>query len=468
MFIKNVIESNNYISSKNQMLIHLSERSIWNLVFKTFKDSIDRKPTNSFAEFIYNLNTEPTMKEQIVEDQEKATLIGIDRLDVFHLSNLKNIEKKYRPDFKRFHKYNLQATNFVGQFALDGLYKKDYVTFSTTDDIDYLKKQNLVNKDTEDGTYMFLLVFPYRKDYPYSMIERIGDAGMKVDNTNPMKYLSEKTYDLLKEGVFVQFMDAGQFVAMFNEDDFEIWKTDRIDLSTPQSRFKFMRRYVSGLSQHELSTIMNKKPYFIDADQKKIAYWEKTTNEIPPFMKKEDMLSNISEIFSRRSREFLGIELRDNVGQDYVSQKNIKNWIYDFIISDPSEKLFNELPDFLWRVMKEDKPVVISNKKKRYEEAVKKFELEERINQQMKYKKDDITTKIMSNWFAILYHMNERELIQDLQLVYDNNDDRSNVYDLYIKMQSQFPAQDEPVVRPQAYEWKTKKKSIAPFEIPDN
>ena len=56
----------------------------------------------------------------------------------------------------------------MGQFALDGLYKKDYVTFSTTDDIDYLKKQNLVNKDTEDGTYMFLLVFPYRKDYPYS------------------------------------------------------------------------------------------------------------------------------------------------------------------------------------------------------------------------------------------------------------------------------------------------------------
>ena len=88
--------------------------------------------------------------------------------------------------------------------------------------------------------------------------------------------------------------------------------------------------------------------------------------------------------------------------------------------------------------MKEDKPVVISNKKKRYEEAVKKFELEERINQQMKYKKDDITTKIMSNWFAILYHMNERELIQDLQLVYDNNDDRSNVYDLYIKCNLSF------------------------------
>ena len=101
---------------------------------------------------------------------------------------------------------------------------------------------------------------------------------------------------------------------------------------------------------------MNKKPYFIDADQKKIAYWEKTTNEIPPFMKKEDLLSNISDIFAKRSREFLGIELRDNVGQDYVNLKNIKNWIYEFIISDPNVKLFNELPDFLWRVMKEEKP----------------------------------------------------------------------------------------------------------------
>ena len=39
---------------------------------------------------------------------------------------------------------------------------------------------------------MFLLVFPYKKDYPYSMIENIGDKGMLVDNTAPYKYLDEK------------------------------------------------------------------------------------------------------------------------------------------------------------------------------------------------------------------------------------------------------------------------------------
>ena len=88
-------------------------------------------------------------------------------------------------------------------------------------------------------------------------------------------------------------MDAGQFVSMFNEDDFELWMTDRIDLSTSHQGFRFIRRYIAGMSQHDLSMTMNKKPYFIDADQKKIAYWEKTSNEIPPYIKNEGMLNQI-------------------------------------------------------------------------------------------------------------------------------------------------------------------------------
>ena len=122
---------------------------------------------------------------------------------------------------------------------------------------------------------MFLLVFPYKKDYPYSLILHIGDKGMLLDNTAPYKYLDERTYDLLKSASFVHFMDAGQFVSMFNEDDFELWKTDRIELSTSQQRFRFIRRYVAGMSQHDLAMTMSRKPYFLEADQKKIAYWEK-------------------------------------------------------------------------------------------------------------------------------------------------------------------------------------------------
>ena len=463
-FVRKIADNNNYIKQKNTMLVHLADRSIWNLFNKTFKDTIHKTPTDDINLFIHKINTEPQHKEDILYDQEKTTLIGIDRLDVFAMSQERKIAKKYRADFKRFHRYNLQATNYVGQFVLDGLYKKDYVTWFATDEVSYLKSRGLLNEDSPDGTYMFLLVFPYKKDYPYSLILHIGDKGMLLDNTAPYKYLDERTYDLLKSASFVHFMDAGQFVSMFNEDDFELWKTDRIELSTSQQRFRFIRRYVAGMSQHDLAMTMSRKPYFIEADQKKIAYWEKTSNEVPPYIKNEGMLNQIADIFSLRCREFLGIELRDNVGQDYVSRKNIKNWIYQFIIEDQGMKLWDELPDFVWRVMKEDKPVNVSSKKKRYEEAVRKFELEERINQQIKYKKEDITPKIMSEWFSILYIMSERELIQDLQLVYDNNDDRSNVYDLYMKIQEQFPNEQKVVERNSA-KWQEMKFNEKTFKI---
>ena len=70
----------------------------------------------------------------------------------------------------------------------------------------------------------------------------------------------------------------------------------------------------------------------------------------------------------------------------------------------------------------------------------------------------------MSEWFSILYIMSERELIQDLQLVYDNNDDRSNVYDLYIKIQEQFPNEQKVVERNSA-KWQEMKFNEKTFKI---
>ena len=63
-----------------------------------------------------------------------------------------------------------------------------------------------------------------------------------------------------------------------------------------------------------------------DADQKKIDYWEKTDNEFPPFFK-NDNLEICAEIFAEKGFDFLTYELRDNIGQDFVS-KNVKNgWL---------------------------------------------------------------------------------------------------------------------------------------------
>ena len=47
-----------------------------------------------------------------------------------------------------------------------------------------------------------------------------------------------------------------------------------------------------------------------------------------------------------KSHEFLGIELRDNVGQDYVSQRNIKNGSI-ILLEKIKKKCWDELPDFI-------------------------------------------------------------------------------------------------------------------------
>ena len=62
-FVK-IVDNNNYIKQKNTMLVHLADRSIWNLFNKTFKDSIDRKPTDDslslFIKSTQNLNIKRT------------------------------------------------------------------------------------------------------------------------------------------------------------------------------------------------------------------------------------------------------------------------------------------------------------------------------------------------------------------------------------------------------------------------
>ena len=60
----------------------------------------------------------------------------------------------------RWYRYNLQATNFVGNFALNGLMERDYVVWATSNNVKQLVCHRLLpNGDTEQGDYMFFLVF---------------------------------------------------------------------------------------------------------------------------------------------------------------------------------------------------------------------------------------------------------------------------------------------------------------------
>ena len=432
-------KNQNYLKMKNSMLLHLADEQIRKHLFKVYKNIIKSDQIKTFDNFVEMLSAYDQKQKAKEEISDDAVLIGLERIKVF--SEYKFVRGK-KGENKKFGQwmlnYNLQSANYVGQFILDGLYKKDYVAWETCNDVKYLKSKNILNKDALAGTYIILLVFPVKKDYPFTLIERIGNEDMWVDNTNPSKYLSEKTYDLLKDSVFVSMHDQGQFVAMFNEEDFDLWKVDRIKLDTPQQRFRFVRKYIAGISQNELARTLIKAPYLQKSDQKKIAYWETSESDFPPFMR-DDQLNYCSEIFAKESREFLGLELRDNLNEDEVSLVQIRSWIRDFIRTNPDDKLVDEYPDFIWRVLDYQKTDKRSSKMQSYKDAVKRYEIQERIDQSTIYSVKDITSTMLVEWFAILESMNEREVVADLQLVYDNDFDRSEVYDLWKTIRIKFP-----------------------------
>jgi FMN phosphatase YigB (HAD superfamily) len=154
---------------------------------------------------------------------------------------------------------------------------------------------------------------------------------------------------------------------------------------------------------------------------------------------RDDQLNYCSEIFAKESREFLGLELRDNLMEDDISLSQIRSWIRDFIRTNPDDKLIDEYPDFIWRVLDYQESDKRSSKMQSYKDAVKRYEIQERIDQSTIYSIKDLTAKMLVEWFAILESMNEREVVADLQLVYDNDFDRSEVYDLWKTIRIKFP-----------------------------
>ena len=426
-----------YLKQKNSMLLQLSIDTNRKYVTKVLKEVAPKsnKTMSRFLELVSQYDQKQLEKEEIGDD---AVLLGLERLKVFaEYKFVRGQKGKNRDIGRKMMNYNLSSANFVGNFVLDGLFKKQYIAWETCDDVGYLKSKNILGKDFPEGTYMILLVFPVNADYPYTLIEHIGDKGMKVDHLNPSKYLTERTYNLVKNGVFVGLFDQGQFVAMFNEDGYDIWKTDRIKLDTPQQRFRFVRKYIAGISQNELARNLI-RVHKQKSDQKKIAYWETSETDFPPFMR-DNQLDYCSDIFAKESKDFLGLELRDNIADDNVTKKDIKLWIQDFIKYDPDDQLINDYPDFLWRVIEYQSTQKKGSKMQSYQDAVRRYEIQERIDQNTMLEPKDITSTLLVEWFQILDSVSERELVSDLQLVYDNDHDRSEVYDLWKSLRVRFP-----------------------------
>ena len=99
------------------------------------------------------------------------------------------------------------------------------------------------------------------------------DTELPYDPTNISKSVSAEMNADIGNAYLVSFWDRHEFFH-------EVWTGEvpfkkRIDLRTPQQRFKFIRQYFSGLSQTQLANQLQNN-FGIKINQKNIEYWEKS------------------------------------------------------------------------------------------------------------------------------------------------------------------------------------------------
>ena len=82
---------------------------------------------------------EEAMKEHLNLDD--ATNVAIKRLGFFTKPSRENVADKPRDvqrNINRWYRYHLQASNFVGNFALNGLMERDYVVWDKSDNVKHI------------------------------------------------------------------------------------------------------------------------------------------------------------------------------------------------------------------------------------------------------------------------------------------------------------------------------------------
>ena len=428
-----------YIAGKNELLNSLADPKIFNYINKVFKDISNDPKVQNWNQMQRAISKVDFKKEQRKLNLDDATNVALKRLQFFtYPSNdmFKEVNRERKQNMLRWYRYQIQGANFVGNFALNGQMDKDIFIWAKSDNVKQLVRHRLLPNGAEQGNYMFFLVFPVSADYPYTLIEKMND--LPYDPTNPLRSVGEKTFQKLENANKVAFWDVAEWINMMNDEfDTGFYNVDRVPIDTPQQRFKFVRQYISGLSQNAVAQIF-KDQYGITADQKKIDYWEKTDNEFPPFFK-NDNLEISAEIFAEKGFDLLTYELRDSIAEDFVSKRDVVEWLIDFIRKDKDEMLIYEVPDFIERttnaVDKYDPESVEINT---YKDALRRYKLDSKYADEIRGV-DQITAKKLSLYFGILNEMSEKELLRDLELVYDNEKLRAKVYGFWRAYRTRVP-----------------------------
>lgn len=72
----------------------------------------------------------------------------------------------------------------------------------------------------------------------------------------------------------------------------------------------------------------------------------------------------------------------------------------------------------------------------KYNDAVRRYGLEEKMNKKSLMTLDQVSQKRMVDWFYVFANTTEFELLKDMSMVYDNDKTRAKVYNLWRRIVS--------------------------------
>ena len=421
----------NFHKLKNELYVQLTNDDI----FEYFEEVIEKlgSEKKNLNEFLETLSSYREYKEAFEHEVDDYSFIALRRLRLFsELSRLrlKPLSRDERRYARSLHKINLSSANFIGQTVLNNNINKNIVIWAKTNNDQKLKNNKLIKPEVKEQEFVFLLFYKKGSNYPYSEIHPIKDSMLEnYDPTNITKILDAETNEKLEDYYMVNFWDCYEFLKeglLFNNIE-EINVTKLIDVRRPQDRLKFLRTYYCGFSQTQLANLMMTN-FGVKLNQKNIEYWEKSKSEIPPFFK-DDLIEQLATIFVDHAFDFTQLEL-NNGNEPPLSRKELIRRTALNIKKFPNEENPAEFDNHLHKLnqVKNPKTPMAS-----YNDAVRRYGLEERMNKKRVLQLNNVTEEKMRDWFFVFANTKEFELLQDLSLVYSNDKTRAKVYNLWRK-----------------------------------
>ena len=410
-----------YNQAVDDMFASLTDKQIINLMLSTY----EKYPTKGLLKKM----TKTVTQEDIVQRKVDVSIPALKRF-------AKYLDREINKDTFELQQSVLAEIKFLGAMSMS----KNWHTFVawhyvTDDDAIYDLDETL----NGDGSYISAVVFPNNNTEPRCVVYPTNKSEQALKDLGQEEEVFDRTLLGLSPSqkvIMLPFYQANGLTSYFNDPEFstEMYQMKKkIEITSIQQRFAYVRQFLCGLSQNKLAFWLNQEG--IQIDNKGIKYWEEKQTDEPSFVKNH--WKDVLKVLSEHSYYLLHLEMANDLYRSTpneiwraVSMKQVEMFLNDFILYGSQDSIRFDIPQIiqLSTELKSTEP-----KDLLWEKAKLK-----KISSKSKGKaltEEDVMDDFghLQRWIYLFLDKNESEIIDDLDEQYDDESTKKEVYYLWHK-----------------------------------